>query len=87
VLARGTQSIAVRTDRIRLGQAGNGPQHAGQVSALEYLGAAVRVVVAAPDGTEAEALLADAAFHAAPVALGDGATLAWDPSDEHALAA
>nr|WP_246503883.1 ABC transporter ATP-binding protein [Plastoroseomonas arctica] len=87
VLARAQGSFAVRTDRMRLAAAGNGPQHAGQVSALEYLGAAVRVVVAAADGTEAEALLADADFHAAPVALGQGATLVWDLADEHALAA
>jgi len=87
VLPRGAQAVAVRTDRVRLADAGNGPRHAGQVSALEYLGASVRVVVAAPDGTEAEALLPDAAFHAAPVTLGQSATLVWDPADEHALAA
>ena len=84
VLARGMRTIAVRTDRCRLDPAAEGPRHEGKVRALEYLGNTVRVVVVAEDGTEAEAMLPDSA----PVlALGEPATLAWSPDDEHALAA
>ena len=84
VLARDGRTIAVRTDRCRLGAGGEGPRHDGHIRALEYLGAALRVVVVAEDGTEAEAMLPD---DAPPLALGDVATLTWTLADEHALAA
>lgn len=87
VLARGDRAVAVRTDRCRLDADTAGPRLEGRVRALEYLGSSVRVVVATPDGTEAEALLPDSAFASSTVTLGDAATLAWDTADEHALAA
>ncbi len=87
VLARDGQAVAVRTDRCRLDAAAGGPRLDGRVRALEYLGATLRVVVAGADGAEAEALLSDGALAAGALALGDPATLAWDPADEHALAA
>ncbi|MBR0662768.1 ABC transporter ATP-binding protein [Roseomonas hellenica] len=87
VLPRGERAVAVRTDRCRLDAGTEGPRLEGRVRALEYLGSTVRVVVATPDGTEAEALLPDSAFASSTVTLGDAATLAWNAADEHALAA
>lgn len=87
VLARGDRAVAVRTDRCRLDAGAAGPRLEGRVRALEYLGSTVRVVVATPDGTEAEALLPDSAFASSTVTLGDAATLTWNMADEHALAA
>ncbi|PHK95676.1 Fe3+/spermidine/putrescine ABC transporter ATP-binding protein [Pseudoroseomonas rhizosphaerae] len=77
--------FAVRTDRTRLAPPPGGASLAGQVAAVEYQGAAVRVVVRAPDGQTAEALLPDGLFHAAPVAPGEAATLGWDAQDAHPL--
>ncbi|WP_207446632.1 ABC transporter ATP-binding protein [Roseomonas marmotae] len=73
--------FAIRTDRCRLG----GGRLAGHVAAIEYQGAAVRVVLAAQDGQTAEAMLPDAVFHAAPVSPGVAATLGWDAADAHPL--
>jgi putative spermidine/putrescine transport system ATP-binding protein len=84
VLTRGGQPISVRTDRCHLDASTQGPRLDGHIRALEYLGNAVRVVVVAADGTEAEALLPETAT--AP-ALGAPATLTWSPADEHVLAA
>jgi putative spermidine/putrescine transport system ATP-binding protein len=74
--------FAVRTDRCRLIVDGQMP---GTVSAIEYQGAAVRVVVAGANGQTAEALLPDALFHAAPVETGAAVTLGWDAADAHPL--
>ncbi len=84
VLALPQGQVAVRTDRCRLA-AGSGGSLAGQVSAIEYQGAAVRVVVAAADGQSAEALLPDSLFHAAPVEPGAAVTLGWEAADAHPL--
>ncbi|PZW48424.1 putative spermidine/putrescine transport system ATP-binding protein [Humitalea rosea] len=84
VLARGAQAISIRTDRCRLDDGAEGPRHHGHVRAVEYLGAAMRIVVVAEDGTEAEAMLPDST---PPIALGEAATLTWNAADEHALAA
>jgi putative spermidine/putrescine transport system ATP-binding protein len=73
--------FAIRTDRCRL----NGDRLPGHVTAIEYQGAAVRVVLAAQDGQTAEAVLPDALFHAAPVAPGAAVTLGWDAGDAHPL--
>ncbi|WP_456316270.1 ABC transporter ATP-binding protein [Teichococcus wenyumeiae] len=73
--------FAIRTDRCRLG----GDRLAGHVTAIEYQGAAVRVVLAAQDGQTAEAMLPDALFHAAPVSPGAAVTLGWDAADAHPL--
>ena len=76
--------FALRTDRTSLGGAGAATLP-GTVTAVEYQGAAVRVVLRAEDGQMAEALLPDAVFHAAPVAPGQAASLGWDPHDAHPL--
>jgi putative spermidine/putrescine transport system ATP-binding protein len=75
--------FAVRTDRCRLG----GQRLAGHVTAIEYQGAAVRVVLAAADGQAAEAVLPDDRFHASPVSPGDAVGLGWEEADAHPLPA
>jgi putative spermidine/putrescine transport system ATP-binding protein len=75
--------FAVRSDRCQLG----GGRMAGRVTAIEYQGAVVRVVVTADDGQTAEAVLPDATFHAAPVAPGAVASLGWEDADAHPLPA
>ncbi|MCQ4162067.1 ABC transporter ATP-binding protein [Roseomonas sp. GC11] len=79
--------FAVRTDRTRLAPApaGGGPHLSGHVTAVEYQGSAVRVVVQARDGQTAEALLPDSLFHASPVAPGEAATLGWEAQEAHPL--
>ena len=84
VLPQGNAAVAVRADRCRLGVPGDEPYVSGRVAAVEYQGPSVRVAVAT-DGGEASALLPDASFFAAPVAVGDPATLVWSPADGHAV--
>ncbi|WP_419896422.1 ABC transporter ATP-binding protein [Roseomonas sp. USHLN139] len=76
---------AVRTDRSWLAPGEGAPGLPGRVTAVEYQGAAVRVVLALADGQPAEALLPDARYHAAPVAPGDAASLGWEAQDAHPL--
>ncbi|WP_159999991.1 ABC transporter ATP-binding protein [Roseomonas sp. 18066] len=76
---------AVRTDRSWLAPGENAPGLPGRVTAVEYQGPAVRVVLALADGQAAEAVLTDAHFHAAPVAPGDAASLGWEAQDAHPL--
>ncbi|WBV44190.1 ABC transporter ATP-binding protein [Pseudoroseomonas cervicalis] len=90
VIALKQGRFAVRTDRTRLASAAGGlapagPSLAGHVTAVEYQGAAVRVVLRAADGQTAEALLPDAVFHASPVAPGEAATLGWEAHEAHPL--
>jgi len=82
VLSRGGRTIAVRTDRCRVGQTGDarpldGPWLEGAVSSIEYQGALVRVAVMTQAGDEAAALLPDHSFHAAPLATGERTILSW----------
>ncbi|MXP62596.1 ABC transporter ATP-binding protein [Roseomonas sp. M0104] len=79
--------FAIRTDRTRLAPAPGGPVLPGHVTAVEYQGAAVRVVVRGAGGQAAEALLPDAVFHAAPVEPGAAVTLGWDAAAAHPLPA
>lgn len=72
--------VAVRADKCRLG----GSQLHGRIQAVEYLGATVRVAIA-HGADEAVAMLPDHEFHAAPVAVGDAATLGWAAADAHSL--
>ncbi|HWL80047.1 MAG TPA: ABC transporter ATP-binding protein [Roseomonas sp.] len=79
--------FAIRTDRTRLAPSPGGPALPGHVTAVEYQGAAVRVVVRGANGQAAEALLPDAVFHAAPVEPGAAVTLGWDAAVAHPLPA
>ncbi|HEY0204640.1 MAG TPA: TOBE domain-containing protein, partial [Acetobacteraceae bacterium] len=80
-------AVAVRADKCRIGgQPNDGGHVTGPVLAVEYLGAAVRVVIRLGDADEAVALMPDAEFHAAPIAIGDRAALGWSACDAHAIA-
>ncbi len=80
-------AVAVRADKCRIGgQPNDGGHVTGPVLAVEYQGAAVRVVVRLDDADEAVALVPDAEFHAAPIAIGDLAALGWSACDAHAIA-
>jgi putative spermidine/putrescine transport system ATP-binding protein len=78
--------VAVRADRCRIGQAGNGAYFSGRVVAVEYQGPVVRVALEAHTGEQAAALLPDNLFFAAPVQPGDPATLVWSEADAHPVA-
>jgi putative spermidine/putrescine transport system ATP-binding protein len=78
--------VAVRADRCRIGQAGNGASFSGRVVAVEYQGPVVRVALEAQTGEQAAALLPDNLFFAAPVQPGDPATLVWSEADAHPVA-
>ena len=85
VLPDGNRLVAVRADRCSLTPNG-GPQVAGRVAAVEYQGATVRVAIDHGATDEAIVLLPDDVFHAAPVAVGDPATLGWSAAHAHHFA-
>ena len=82
-IARGP--VAVRADRCRLGPAGDGPHVNGQVIAVEYQGAMVRVALKTDSGDEVSALVPDQVFYREPTEPGAPATLIWAEQDTHAL--
>jgi putative spermidine/putrescine transport system ATP-binding protein len=77
--------IAVRADRCRLGSAEEGPHVHGQVIAVEYQGAMVRVALKTDTGDEVSALVPDQVFYRKPTEPGTAATLVWAEEDTHAL--
>ncbi len=78
--------VAIRADRCRISQTGNGAQFSGRVIAVEYQGPVVRVALQMQSGEHAAALLPDDTFFAAPVQPGDPATLVWSEADAHPVA-
>ena len=78
-------SVAVRADRCRLGSPTDGPHVNGQVIAVEYQGAMVRVAVKTDAGDEVSALVPDQMFYRKPAEPGDMTTLVWSEQDTHAL--
>ncbi len=79
--------VAVRADKCRVGgQPNDGGYITGPVLAVEYQGAAVRIVVRQGEAEEAVALVPDSEFHAAPIAVGDPATLGWSAEHAHPIA-
>jgi putative spermidine/putrescine transport system ATP-binding protein len=85
VMRDGQGSIAVRADRCRLGSAEDGPHVSGQVVAVEYQGAMVRVAVMTDAGDEVSALVPDQLFYRQPAEPGQQATLVWSDQDTHTL--
>jgi putative spermidine/putrescine transport system ATP-binding protein len=78
--------IAVRADRCRLAKAPNGEPHlSGRVTAVEYQGSIVRVVLETDVGDGVAALVPDNTFYTSPVGPGDPATLVWSADDAHHL--
>jgi putative spermidine/putrescine transport system ATP-binding protein len=85
VLTAAGGQIAVRADRCRLGSAEDGPHVNGQVIAVEYQGAMVRIAVKTDAGDEVSALVPDQMFYRKPAEPGDLTTLVWSEQDTHAL--
>lgn len=85
VLRSDQGSVAMRADRCRLGSAGDGHHVNGQVTAVEYQGAMVRVAVKTSAGDEVSALVPDRTFYQHPTNIGDNATLVWSDEDVHML--
>lgn len=77
--------IAMRADRCHLGTAAAGHHVDGQVIAVEYQGAMVRVSVKTGTGDEVSALVPDRLFYQHPTKPGDTATLVWSEEDMHIL--
>jgi putative spermidine/putrescine transport system ATP-binding protein len=82
VLPDGPRMIAVRADRCRLGQIGDGLP--GQVETVEYQGSLVRVALRTAHGP-AVAMLPDIVFDSDPVSPGDSRVLLWSAGDAHTL--
>ena len=85
VLPEGNRLVAVRADKCRL-EAGDGPHVSGTVAAVEYQGAVVRVAIDHGAADEAIVLVPDTVFHAAPVSVGQPATLGWSAAHAHEFA-
>lgn len=77
--------VAMRADRCRLGSPEDGHHVNGQVIAVEYQGAMVRVAVKTSAGDEVSALVPDRLFYQHPTKPGDTATLVWSDDDMHIL--
>jgi putative spermidine/putrescine transport system ATP-binding protein len=84
VIETGTGAVAVRADRLRLGAAGSTDEGLlARVATIEYQGAFVQVGLESEGARELTATLADDAFEAAPVRLGDVVGISWDAADAH----
>ena len=85
-------TVAVRTDRMRLGEAAGPSARTARVVAVEYQGTSVHIGLDAegierpPDGPAAlTAVLSDQAFAAKPLALGETVPVGWDEAAAHRL--
>ena len=81
VIAIGGETFAVRNDKLALkrpGQAFDGPSVAGTVTEVEYQGTYVMVTIAADDGTEISAQLAESQFDAANYSVGERVSATWN---------
>jgi len=85
VLPGASGPVAVRADRCRLAEAGDGV--AAQVEAVEYQGGTVRIALTTEGGEAASVLLPDDVYDADPVQAGVRTRLVWSASDERRLAA
>ena len=94
VIALPDGAIAVRADRMRLGDAAGPAARPARVVALEYQGTSVHVGLDA-EGLERPseglaaltAVISDQDFAAAPVGLGDTVAVGWDADAAHRLSA
>ena len=77
--------VAVRADRCRLADAGEGVP--AQVQAVEYQGGTVRIALTTEAGEAASVLLPDDVYDADPVQAGARTRLVWAAADERGLAA
>jgi putative spermidine/putrescine transport system ATP-binding protein len=85
VLPGASGLVAVRADRCRLAEGGDGLPAA--VEAVEFQGGTVRIALTTATGEEASVLLPDSVFDANPVQAGTRTRLVWSAQDERRLAA
>jgi putative spermidine/putrescine transport system ATP-binding protein len=79
-------AIAVRADRVRLGEpAVGGHGLTGLVAGVEYHGQRVQVALSAPGIEDFAVQIPEASFYAAPPGPGDAVPVAWDLGDVHLL--
>ncbi|WP_181699653.1 ABC transporter ATP-binding protein [Chthonobacter albigriseus] len=79
-------AIAVRSDKVRLGDGEPGFGFTGLVSAVEYRGSTVQVAVAAPGIDEFSVSVDEAEFFRAPLSVGEAVPLSWSREHVHVLA-
>jgi putative spermidine/putrescine transport system ATP-binding protein len=80
--AGGQIDIAVRTDRVRIGQSEiRGLGFTGTVSNIEYRGATLKITVDGAGIEDFTAIIDDRSFKHRPVAVGDAVPLSWDAED------
>ena len=78
----GAVDIAVRTDRVRVGETDQpGLGFTGIVSNVEYRGATVKIAVTGAGMEDFNVILSDAAFFENPVRTGDAIPLSWNAAD------
>lgn len=78
----GLVDIAVRTDRVRIGEAEEpGYGFTGIVSNVEYHGATVKITVAGAGFEDFNVILSDVAFFASPIKIGEAIPLSWNAAD------
>jgi putative spermidine/putrescine transport system ATP-binding protein len=85
VVRRDGARYAVRSDRTRIGRAGDGPQ--AVVSGVEYQGATVHLSLVSPQDGELTAILPEAEYFRDPIAAPAEVSVRWDPADLHRLSA
>ncbi|MCT7373708.1 ABC transporter ATP-binding protein [Chelativorans salis] len=74
--------IAIRTDRVRIGEADDPALgFTGTVSNIEYRGSSVKLSFAGPGIDDFTAIVGDTAFFARPIRVGDTVPLAWSAED------
>jgi putative spermidine/putrescine transport system ATP-binding protein len=81
IIAIGGETFAVRNDRLTLTRSGegvDGPAVAGTVTEVEYQGTYGLVVIAADDGTEISAQLAESQFDVANYSVGERVLATWN---------
>jgi putative spermidine/putrescine transport system ATP-binding protein len=77
-----TADIAVRTDRVRIGEPSeSGFGFTGLVTNIEYRGASVKLSVNGAGIEDFTAIVADTDFFAKPVAVGEAVPLFWETDD------
>ncbi|MDO9032562.1 MAG: TOBE domain-containing protein, partial [Hydrogenophaga sp.] len=74
--------IAVRTDRVRLGQSeAKGLGFTGTISNIEYRGASVKLSVDGAGIEDFTAIVDERSFFEKPVSVGDAVPLSWNAGD------
>jgi len=74
--------IAIRTDRVRLGEASSpGLGFTGLVANIEYRGASVKLSINGAGIDDFTVIIDDSDFFAKPIAVGDAVPIAWTTED------